>query len=1271
MHILIFLIFFMFSQAIADEWITIVPLPHCAEFKVQYQFNGRYHIRYQEKLYSDFKIFPKTLENINDLSSLTDELVEASYNYCPMSINLTEIDGELVCARDELSSKPFGNDYTKLLQDMISAIDKKGDNCKDVIPLINLQNELAQLDQNKLLSFDKTFNLVKLVTGKKTNKLIDHYYECGAEKGSQQLIENLILIEGKKACLYPAPPGILDFEKAKEIAREVAKRYPGKGLLELNSEKNNIIKDTVTGFVNAALNQQVNAIFGNEFDSKSFVDNLDVSKKIKNMDADKVQEYTTYGLSVDAPLEIIDKGLPILIEKNFSKMLPQNMSKEEKASYLKNDISNLIKKDYESCIKDFKVRVDFPSKKSTKKLIKYRKNLEKDFCKTNPIECNKQGCGKTKNFGTLRKDIKDKNIIQACLFKGITLAIKPILKKIVLAQRDEFKDKFTMSEKTAHKISDHAYKNIHHCADKKIKKIAGKNYKSKFTINVEALYHVDTKEYTKAVLECSKQTELDLTKLFAKMMITNMEVVNKTFKDKKSVILFDQIYNKGAYDFADRVASNALNKCLTAQRERVGLTKTSAISCRPIIEMEAGKELIDKALESTMVGANVDILKTKTILKDFNGCADRAISFGTHSMFNKNSEYPIMNPEQGEDYLNKNHDFYECIQDSIVKVSEEVTDQSLDDMEIKLNSKEPKLKDPEYFKSLKPKLKSMVSRCFNSKMGEIKSWREFQDFNKSKGLENLKTKCTLIANNYALPKIIINETEQQLSPVAESKISDISVSKIALMLKDKYKIKISPKTRDGNEKIILEAFRKFQKLNPGQDIEQFIKSYSKDAQLETINSIRDSILETVITNSRPGFDFTDLGEALPAGCMNTIYTDQKENLNKLIKMIKDAPKEEGVPKKNLKLLFSDMLKKGLIWSKQQGRYYEYVEKVKDLCKNPQDYRDVQSFAKIGIADDMLMSVIEVKVKESLINAAVQQCYDELEKQNITLPIQTQTMFCSEKPMTNLELKAFKKALFSGSKSPEEKSILDFTLNRKFQFMYQIHNDLRRSDLEKMFYKDRTTLDYIYANFDKIVSKDEGTINKMTEISAEKLFEDRSPTSFASKFAENQIVSAIGITGIPQGKESIKAKVENLGYIKGLFKDTIKPEAKKEFFNRWNHSGVSHYLDWKNLPQEKREIIISELLRTNIHPRLDKSLTEEERDLKKLPMVAMVKDHVKNYKHFKNPKYNSKAIGRAKASQKMKGVEEKLSFTEMIAHDINTGVKDKVIDSVFDSLNPFK
>ena len=1270
MYTLIFLIFFMFSQAIADEWITIVPLPHCTEFKVQYQFNGRYHIRYQEKLYSDFKVFPKTLENINDLSSLTDELVEASYNYCPMSITLTEIDGEFVCARDELSSKPFGNEYTKLLQDMISAIDKKGDNCKDVIPLITLQNEISQLDQDKLLSFDKTFNIAKLITGNKTDKLIDHFYECGAEKGSQQLIENLILIEGKKACLYPAPPGILDFEKAKEIAREVAKKYPNKGLLDLNSKKSNIVKDTVTSFVDAALNQQVKAIFGNQFDSKSFVDGLDVSKKIKSMDADKVQEYTTYGLSVDAPLEIIDKGLPFLIEKNFSGMLPQNMSKEQKSSYLKNDISNIIKKDYESCIQDFKTRVDFPSKRSTKKLIKYRKNLEKDFCRTNPTECKKQGCGKTKNFGTLRKDIKDKNIVQACLFKGITLAIKPILKKIVLAQRDEFKDKFAMSEKTANKISDHAYNNIHHCADKKIKKLARKNYTSKFTKNVEALYHVDTKEYTKAVLECSKQTELDLTKLFAKMMITNMEIVNKTFKDKKSVILFDEIYNKGAYDFADRAASNALSRCLSAQRERVGLTKTSAISCQPIIEMEAGKELIDKALESTMVKANVDILKTKTILKDFQSCTDRALASGAHSMFNKNSEHPIMNPEQGKEYLNKNHDFYECIQDSILKVSMEVTDQSLDDMENKLNSKEPKLKNPLYFKSLKPKLKSIVSRCFNNKMSEIKSWKEFQDFNKSKGLENLKTKCTEIATNYALPKIIISETEEQLFPVVETKISDISISKIALMLKEKYKIKISQKSRNGNEQIILEAFKKYQKINPGKDIEQFIKSYSKDAQIVTIDSIRDSILENVISNSKPGFDFSDLGEALPTSCLNTIYTDQRENLNKLIKMIKDAPKEKGAPKKNLKLFFSDLLQKGLIWSQQQGRYYEFVEKIKDLCQNPQNYKDLQSFAKMGIADDMIMNVIEVKVKEALTKAAVKQCYDELEKQNIRLPIQTQTMLCSEKPMTNQELKAFKQILFSSASSPEERAILDFTLNRKFQFMYQIHNDIRRSDLEEMFYKDRTTLEFIYANFDKIASKNEETINKMTLISAKKLFEDKSPNSFASKFSENQIVSAIGITGIPQGKESIKAKVENLGLIKGIFKDTIKPEAKKEFFNRWNHSGVSHYLDWKNLPQVKRETMINELLRTNIHPRLDNSLTEDERDIKKLPMIVMVKDHVKNYKHFKNPKYNTKAIGRAKVSQKMKGVKEKLSFTEMIAHDINIGVKDTIIDSMLDSINPF-
>jgi hypothetical protein len=1267
MQKVIFILLFIFSHAIADEWTTIVPLPHCKKFKVQFQFDGKYHIRYQKRPYTDYITFPKTLMSINDLSELTDELVEVSYNYCPMTISLTEVDGKITCAEEELAAKPFSSDYTALLQLMISAVDRAGNNCKDVIPLITLQNEISQLDQHQVLRFNKSINVLKILTGNKTDVLIDHYYACGGQKGSRQFIENLILIEAKNACLYPSPPGILTFEAAREVAQTVAKKYQNSGLLSLNKKKNSILKDTVNQFVKAGLKQQVTAIFGNEFNSEKFVTGLDITKNMKKIPGEKIQDYAAYVLSVDAPLEIIDKGLPNLIEKNFSGMLPQKMSRAEKSRYLKNDITERIKKDYNSCMYKYKKRIDYPTKKSNKELVKHRKKLEKQFCKTNPKECKKGGCNKTKNFATTRSDIKDKNMIQACLFKGITLAIKPILSKIVLSQKEEFKDKFPMTTKTAQAISDDAYKNIYMCADKKIKGIANKNYKSGFTSNVEALYHVDSKQYTQSLLECSKKTEEDLTKLFAKMMITNMEVVNKAYKGKREVKIYDQIYNQKAYSFAHKASTKALDKCLGAQRKRVTATNTSAISCQPIIEMEAGKGIISNALTSTLKGANVTESRRNQVINQFNSCADKAIKTGTESMFNHKSKNPIMGPDDAKNYLNKNHDFHNCITASINIVSKDVTEQSLNDMELKLASK---IKDPQYFRKLKPILKKKVSDCFDKKMAGINSWGHFQYFNKKKGLEKLKKKCTEIATDYALPKIIINETEHQLLPVADSKISDISLTLISQQLKDQYKIRLPLKTIRDSEKIILTAYKKYMKANPDKKVDDFVKSYSQTAQDATIGSIRVSILENVIQKSKPGFDFSDLGEALPTSCLNFIYSDQKYNLKNLITMIKDRPKPVLEPKKNLQDLFTNMVQKGLIWSKQQGRYPEFVEKIKDVCQNPKKYKDLKEFAKVGIADDIMMGIIEKKVKEGLTSIAQTQCYDELEKQKIVLPANTEEQLCSQDLMNSKDFHSFKDRLLNNAKSPEERAILSFTLLRKRNFLQQIRYDLNRKKLESLFYNDRSTLDYIYKNFDKVASKDPDAIDQIKKISAAKLFEDRSLGSFANKFAKNQIIAAIGISGLPEGKSAVKAKTENLGMIKGLFADTIKPEAKKEFFSRWNYSGVSHYLNWDKTPESKQKELITELIESNINPRLDRDTTEKERDSKKQTMVVMVKDHVKNYKTFKNPKYRSKLIGRAKASQKMKGIKEKLSFVEMMSYDINTGVKDTIIDNVLESINPF-
>ena len=62
---------------------------------------------------------------------------------------------------------------------------------------------------------------------------------------------------------------------------------------------------------------------------------------------------------VDAPYEIIDKGMPKLIEAKFSNMLPASMTASEKKNYLDTKITPIVRDHYDACIASSKKRINY------------------------------------------------------------------------------------------------------------------------------------------------------------------------------------------------------------------------------------------------------------------------------------------------------------------------------------------------------------------------------------------------------------------------------------------------------------------------------------------------------------------------------------------------------------------------------------------------------------------------------------------------------------------------------------------------------------------------------------------------------------------------------------------------------------------------------------------------------------------------------------------------------------------------------------------------
>ncbi len=1265
----------LLSIAIAEEWKTISPLSHCKKFKIEYMFDGVYKIRYKETRNSNYKLYPKTLKNLNNLSLLSNELMAISQGYCPSkNVFSSNPDGIYTCSPEKISSEPFDKNYMSLLLNMIETIDKFESNCNDVIPLIKLQNEIAQLDQKKLLHFKKSRNILKLFTNSKSDKLIDHFNDCGGSQNVNQFIKNVILLEAKDACMFPSPPGLITFDQAEEIAQKVSEKYKevsaekyniaqsdlgGKpnrneliqvGLIELALIENDLTKDTLVSFSNAAFNTQVRSIFGDDFPSEKFVSNLNVVKKLKKIKSSKSMDYVSYILSPNAPLEIIDKGLPSLINSSFIEMLPNEMSQLEKKNYIKESILPIVKEEYESCISQAKKRIKFGFKGDDLELIMHRKKIENAYCSKNKKACSMLGCKKIKNFLTLRSDITDMNKIQACLFKGIANSIRPLLKKIITVKKDSFKNDFDLSTNTVNSLSETAFNDLYSCTDKKVKEISNKNYEEGFTHNIEALYHITTKEYTKVLSECSKNSEKELTAFFAKMMIINLEAVKKMFPSKVTKILHNKEVNVSTDIFAMKIAKKALNSCLMYQKKKVTIMKSSSIMCKPIIEMEAAKKLVASSLRLGMDEAKVPKQKITKIINKYLKCSSKAIEKANESYFNPKSKNPIVSIEDSNQYLNLNHSFFNCLPPAIESTSQAATFATLTEMEKEIL---PQLDDKDFFYKLKPEISKKVRGCFTNKIKNIKSWNSFLKFHDQDGVTKLKEKCTEKATEFALSTITVNETNKKLSMLRDLNLTAFTMKNISSLLKKSYQLKSKPATND--LKVVTEAYRSFPKKEDGSEVSDFVKDYTQKVQLNVLSDIRINILEELLKNSSPRYDFSDLEKSITPTCLNKLYEFNKENIKHITELIEKNTPANPEEKKDLKKYFIDVLQKGLIRSKESNRYEAFINNLNKICSRPEDFKDIKDLTMTGIADDIILGQLGERIRTYFINTAESQCYLELENEKISLKEKSKKELCSRTNSKDGPHEKFMAGLRKEVLTKSKWHFLNFISKRQRKSIKMIQEKLSQSHIDRLFYTNPGVLKDIFDHFDLIVSNDPKELEKVTIKAVNRLFEDKSISQFASDFVELQLVSAIGIKGLPIAKKEAEHRLSNLKFYENPFIGDIAIRTESELHKRWNFEGVAHYLNWNNLPDYKRKELINGLISSNIEPVINSNITDKRRIRREESYVKKVESHVKTFGAFKNPEYNSYPD------------QKTLSFSEKLAYDVKKSITEAVTESIEQSL----
>lgn len=1271
----VFLFILSIQNSFSQEWNTIVPLDNCSEFTIDFkeESEDEYLIRYKRTPQSQYTYLDKPLSNINDLSSLTDLLISTAFNYCPFEFEL-EINTQAECHRIKTQARPFSDNYVSLLENFIGIINHNDNKCDAVIPYIELQEKITNLQGKDLIDFEESSSLAKIFADDEVDKIIDHFYACGGKKGTKKFIRNLIVLEAKKACLYPEPPGLLSLKETLSIANQLALETRPMGLISLNSEKDNITKKAVNKFADAILNKQLKSLLGEKFNTQAFIKNLDSIKAIKDAKEEKTIENLSYITSIDAPLEIVDKGIPYLVKENFEKVLPKTMTKEQKKNFLDKKITPTITENYNSCIAQSKERVKYNMGLKQKDLIKHRKNLETNFCAKYPHQCKSKTCGKTvKNYLTEREDISDMSVIQSCLFTSINKTMPDVLSVIIDGQEENFKDAFEFTPALKSQLSSKATKKLTNCLDTNVRaksknKVINKSEK-------EAYLHITASDYQELLSYCSSETEESLSEDFITLLLGNNDALVSLYDSPSTIQYYDKEINADVFAATQDIINSTLPSCLKEQKIKANKNsslKPSASFCKPLIESEAASHVIRHHLEKTLQDQGIfDSPNKDELLSKFEMCKISAQIEIKSDLFNKKSRSPILTEQDANSYLDQNHTFYGCVTNAITDTTELVADYSL--LNTIENSKD-KLKEIKVFENEHQNIVKNVRSCFKEKLEKIGSWPNFVEYNANDGLSKLQQKCTNKASAYIVPKLITNEAAIQLSSLEEinligenssPQITQSSIQELALELGVSF-----DKNKSSNynlKKVFQKHQLNFPNLSQEKVIDSFIEKYSATVQSKTMEALDTNLIDKLIEDSKPGFDFSELKTALPAKCINNIYTNHKDKLADLIKL----SQENATPsrtKTDVQEIAVDLLQKALIYSQMRGNYYSFLEDLKQICKSKDASKDVAIFKKLRLADDLFLSQLQNQIKASFEEVAIDQCYESLLQDEVKLPNELANKLCLDNNLHKSQYDDIHKQALNYLNDPKKKAILDIIINRKHKTISAVNDYFgRNSNIDKLF-KDSNVLDYLYDNFDQVVAGVPKAKNELNKLALDKIFQDKGKSSFAYKFSKLQMISGIGISGYDIAKEKIDDKMENLGFIERQIKNRISENVNLEFNKRWKYAGISHYFNIDKMDSKTRTDLITSVYQNAILPRVDKDVTKSEQNEKMDKLSDDITDLINNYAMHENKDFIPSKKIKVQGSYvtipaKGKG---KLTFAEKLASDITDSTIDNIISGVKDS-----
>lgn len=1204
-----------------DQWTQITPLEYCPSFKIEFspKSTGEYLIRIPSG--DNSSPLSRTVKDINDLSSLTDVLVTQSAKFCSNGRSFLGIDGDELVFEEEgkfenlVCRQPidYTTPYVEFTQDIVQALHGDKNGCESLMAYTELQSKIKELRGRDLIEIERTGSILQralqVITDNQTDKLVDMFKSCGGRKSSEKFIANLILLEAQNACIMPKPPGLLSFDKTKQLALEVASRYKNMSLVGLGTKTEKITKDAMLAFVDVILKNEIEKLIPNQIDDLDrFISNLESVKEFKRAKLGKLdKDYLGLGFTFDATMEIAQKAVPILAQGAFINKLPGHWNDQQKERFFKNRMLPIIDDGYNQCMQAHFERAGNGSSLELK--LSKRKLLKQQYCDKFPEDCKGQSCEKKTNMLSQKQDVSDIQVVQGCAMNALLLSIKPLIKVGIEEQRETFKKDFELNDQAVQELSDATFSDLVQCANRKL--VNGQSARKDFTdphkspllSEEQHLQKADAKEFEEIIVDCANIAEIGVAKdFFAKTLLSQKALANQYQSDEK-VEFAGGTYDKALKDKVDDILNEGYNACIYAQQFNQNNdpeTKTvirNPLLCVPAVEILAAKEVVIDTLKGLFEKADMqDSPGAVLAIKKLDNCSEEAIKSSLEAIGTSSGK--ISNSDDAQEYLAKNNEFYDCVKASVMDVVDVYGGDIFDKEVSKLAGQ---LKDPGYVKSLKDGALQSAKACFENEVASVKNWREFMVFNDNDGIKSAEQKCAAVALDYILPKALIRETAKQLSPLRdEGLISNDSqtgniLASAAFNLRKTYNL--APPSELKGDELIEWSFAQAHNAHiakDGNDTNTFVKEYTEHAMDKAISVIHSNVKAK--TNELAGNQYNEFFEKVTPGCLLKGYTKFNPEFTKLLDDIGNAPAfQDKVKEEPLINEIGTTLVSALSYIKGLGAntYKEKLNELDSVCKKFDNYSTPRDLAETKAFDFLIKGILENTLADAFMNIAKDQCLDDLTErlQNTLMPEIKDA--CRQTDSVEIA-KAFSLLITSypTSTKPALQKELTFIQERHMDMAQLVKDKLHDPKyLERTLFNDRSNkvMSYIYDNFTAVVTEDKDKMQALTKIIAEKLFRDTLRGGFADEFAKAQLINGLGLAGYKQADASITVEKmdQSLSWIQDVFvaKNKAVKVAKEGLFNLWTPKGIKEMVSWNSIELNQREFLLSSLYVNVIGPTL--------------------------------------------------------------------------------------